>query len=564
MPISKEEQAVLDAFNAPIPQSKPIQPEEQAVLDAFNSPSGPSQIEAALRGGAQGASLGFSDELTGAGLSIPTALNPSELAKQNTGNVLQDLLSVYRSKRDEQRAADVAAKEAFPKTYLGGEIVGSGATAFVPGLNAINSVKGMTALGGLAGLGSSTADLTRPSQETLQNIANDASLGAAIGGTIGGGFKLLGKGKELLSDIPLMKQIGKAYKAGKAGENIVGETPVQNMYKDVLDTSQDMGLAIEAERKYVGAQREAIERGLNPEDPTIINHLRSEVPFGDKLMGEIPQVKLAPTLNPALKEISAYQPVSEGIANKKNEAVGLINKIISGETPTTPLSRALDLKQELNDIAQGAQKESSTKLFKLTSDLEKQIGKTMNEQVAGLKEINSKYGSLKEAQNIFTQKRPNILEQAKSDRKLAKILEKSSDDSFNAFLQKQNIEQGMSALENANPQMADKFRSKIAPLMEKYDLVMAANESSLGKFGLTGRIGTGGANIVGQMQNAVTPKALKYASDLTKRLFSNVPVKKALLQATPLVPTIQPKESTPVITTEDAINEYKKQTTPQR
>lgn len=124
------------------------------------------QLESGLRGLAQGASLGFADELTGAAEALLTDKS-------------------YEQARDESRQAYDKAQAANPNTYLAGDVTGSIATAFLPGLNVAKGATtaariGRAAAGGaLSGLGTSKAD-------NAGELAKDATVGAALGGGLQG------------------------------------------------------------------------------------------------------------------------------------------------------------------------------------------------------------------------------------------------------------------------------------------------------------------------------------------------------------------------------------------
>lgn len=141
-----------------------------------------SGLESTLRGGAQGLSLGFADELAGVAGAVGGALAGDE----------RDFADRYRQERDESRAAYHAAEEANPGLYRAGEVGGGVAGMFVPGLGAGRGLAGAigagAALGGAAGLGGSESDLTRGDiGGALADTAGGAALGAA-GGAVGHGL----------------------------------------------------------------------------------------------------------------------------------------------------------------------------------------------------------------------------------------------------------------------------------------------------------------------------------------------------------------------------------------
>lgn len=173
---------------------QPQQTELQAALAAGGQqvdPNAPAPAaptpgigEAIGRGAIQGATLGFGDELTGAIESILGS-------------------KTYAQSRDESRAANRAASEAHPLAYGGAEL-GAGLVTPVPGLGAAKAGAGLAAhalsgaaIGGLAGIGSSEADLTKGDfGGAIHDTVQSALLGGAIG-AVGGklGQKLGGAGE---------------------------------------------------------------------------------------------------------------------------------------------------------------------------------------------------------------------------------------------------------------------------------------------------------------------------------------------------------------------------------
>lgn len=160
----------------------PVQDDWQ---DVPTEPSAPqvSTAESALRGAAQGASMGFADEATG-GLE---ALKEVALSDAEIG----DLARLYRKYRDESRANYKAAEEANPVAYGAGQVAGGMATMAIPGLNVtkgaslVNAgVKGAIA-GGLTGAGMSE-------KEGLESL-QDAALPAATGAVLGAGAQKVGQ-----------------------------------------------------------------------------------------------------------------------------------------------------------------------------------------------------------------------------------------------------------------------------------------------------------------------------------------------------------------------------------
>lgn len=194
----------------------------------------PSQLEALGLGTASGVTLDFADEIGGGIAAIGAQLGGSE----------ETIPESYRKYRDIIRNRMGKAREAHEGTYLAGEI----GSAFIPGLGAIGALgkaaKGTSvaakaiqaaktgaAVGGLAGLGTSQADLTKGEiGQAAQDTASGAALGAGFGGVLGGGVALAGKAsgslkaplEKLVKNDPLLGDIVLARQLGKKGKAISG------------------------------------------------------------------------------------------------------------------------------------------------------------------------------------------------------------------------------------------------------------------------------------------------------------------------------------------------------
>lgn len=141
--------------------------------------SDPTIGESLLRGGAQGATLGFADEITGAGEALFDKL---------TGDDAR-LADLYTRARDESRARYREARETNPKSYIGGELLGGVASlALAP---EVATLKGAAALGAgtgaISALGGSEDDLT--TNEGQISAAKKVALASLIGWGLGAGGK---------------------------------------------------------------------------------------------------------------------------------------------------------------------------------------------------------------------------------------------------------------------------------------------------------------------------------------------------------------------------------------
>lgn len=168
-----------------------------------------TQIGAAMEGVKSGASLGFGDEITGAyhASGVPemlakldpkarvSAIGALVSAIGGAGKMAYEKLTgdegtkgeattKYEVTRDESRAVQKAAKEQFPKTFMGGEIAGSLAlpiggaagAATLPARIARGAALG-AGIGGASGFGEG---------EGLADSAAKAAIGVGVGGLTGG------------------------------------------------------------------------------------------------------------------------------------------------------------------------------------------------------------------------------------------------------------------------------------------------------------------------------------------------------------------------------------------
>jgi hypothetical protein len=170
-----------------------------------------SQVQSAARGFAQGASLGFADEVTGGAEAL------WDKAKGNT----TEFAKLYKQHRDESRQNYKKAQEANPVSYGSGELGGGIATAVLPfGSTATVAKAALTGakLGAIAGLGASEAD-------NVGGMAKDTLIGGATGAAGGAIGKSLEKG--VSTGAKALSALGKgaASKAASAAEAVETANP---------------------------------------------------------------------------------------------------------------------------------------------------------------------------------------------------------------------------------------------------------------------------------------------------------------------------------------------------
>jgi hypothetical protein len=215
-------------------------PQSYAGVDA-----GPSELDSIGRGLAQGASFGLRDELAGA-LQNPLG-GLKEIANKFGAGYSDEDVAKYKAERDASRALDAEAKEANPKSYMGGELGGAVATSFVPGLGLAEgaglagTAAHAAAQGAAFGVGGSNSD-------TIGDLARDASLGAVTGGV--GGAAGYGVGKVLTG----LAQ-GAANVASKAAPSLEGAA-------ENLAINATGATGRESQKFADDAGRQLLDRGL--------------------------------------------------------------------------------------------------------------------------------------------------------------------------------------------------------------------------------------------------------------------------------------------------------------
>lgn len=180
--------------------------EEQEARSRKPAPSGPSALKSGIGGALQGVTLGFGDELGGAlmrlglgdgvqlgkGAEVSPDDSPEMRAlKQSEAAKRKALPTTYEIGRDLVRGGLKDAREANPKTFLAGEVLGGSLVPVPGGAAAAGATRGAKVLRALAqgagtgavyGLGNSEASLGRGE---YGDLATDTALGAGIGG-VGG------------------------------------------------------------------------------------------------------------------------------------------------------------------------------------------------------------------------------------------------------------------------------------------------------------------------------------------------------------------------------------------
>jgi hypothetical protein len=182
-------------FDDDAPATASAAPAARFVLEDASAPvrAGPSTLSAFGRGAAQGATLGFGDEIQGA---LQAVLPPPG---GDPRGYFGGMVERYRSERDAARGADRRAQQAHGAAYVAGSVVGSAPAAIATGgmggaaqgaglgARVLAGARAAAPMGAVYGAGTSEAD-------SLGGLAFDTAVGGAGAAALGGGLPVVGEG----------------------------------------------------------------------------------------------------------------------------------------------------------------------------------------------------------------------------------------------------------------------------------------------------------------------------------------------------------------------------------
>lgn len=355
------------------------------------------------QGVAQGATLGFADELYGAG-----SATKDEIKDILQGKKGEEWMKRYRAAQQEAEKAYEEAEKRSPVLTKTGEVagtIGAGVLTAGEGLavggtrlglreaakeGAIPVLKslaetGITAagLGGAQAAGMSKANTD--TEEGRQQLAEEAKGGAKTGAILGIGLsgagalgaesaeRAGGKLKELVQESPVLRQILKSRKEGLEGKAInESESAVNRMAQEQLGaqrsiTGRIVGAEGELGNRINAAIKDATDKGINVE-------------ASPQLQETLQRVEQA--LPGYVKDIG--RPDAEYLMNK-------FQKLRSGEMMPT---EAKELREKLMDMMRNSDKDQ---IRQAAFNLQKQVNESLTESVPGLKDLNAQFSGLRRA-----------------------------------------------------------------------------------------------------------------------------------------------------------------------
>lgn len=278
------------------------------LLDTYAPPDRPSITESAARGVAQGASLGFADEIAGA---VESAFTPK----------------TYVESRDESREAFRAAETENPMAFGAGELGGGLASLFIPG-GVVAKGAGLgarvaagAATGAVAGLGHSEADLTKGElSEARDDVLSGAAAGAAIPlatHALGAGLgKVFGAAKAAAGNVP-----------GKVGQTLADDAKAYA--REQVIKAEAGGAGAEAAKKWQpllvkeGATEAAEETAKKVTTGAALEKLKDGVQNSTKVKVFGPRGRFEPAIE---KRLRADRELRAAVQEGPEAALGVIDR----------------------------------------------------------------------------------------------------------------------------------------------------------------------------------------------------------------------------------------------
>lgn len=235
-----------------------FQPEE---LDFTPEPNAPvpstlaTDVQDVVRGGAQGVTLGFADELEGA-----------LRAAANAGASDQSLRELYTKYRDVARQKYKESEERSPYLSMAGNVAGG----FVLPLGALKTAgTGLSRVGQIAKMGAKAGAVTAAGTseaETLPELAEDVATGGVVGGVLGGGISAIGAIPSGISraltkakrESTLVGDLAIAREAGKTGEKLTGQTRFAKVENRLMKELKKFAEAMDEQGLLTGKEKESL------------------------------------------------------------------------------------------------------------------------------------------------------------------------------------------------------------------------------------------------------------------------------------------------------------------
>jgi hypothetical protein len=338
-PEEEKELAELEAMETEADLLTPEEEQELLQLEALEAEQSTTASEAAIRGAAQGISLGFSDEITSAAESV-------------FGDV------TYEQALKENRALLATAKEEHPAAFTAGEIGGGllipGAGSVKAAANAPKLIRAGIALGKTAAFGSIDA-LGKSEEDNLEGQLSDALYGAGAAVTGEALFKGAGKvagkaGKALKEEAQGLaeRSMGvfnpssrKAFRKNLEAKNISPEEFTERVFSLKNAKGEPLLSGFKSQQVVLDESKERMSQ-LGDEMGEIVKEVEAR-------SGEI-KIENAAMAEHIMQRLKSKYQSDPTLVNQAREAQAIINRFeIKKEMPNETLSDLIYWKNSLLD-----------------------------------------------------------------------------------------------------------------------------------------------------------------------------------------------------------------------
>ncbi len=428
-------------------------------LDEIYNPEAPSQLEAGARGVAQGLTSNFEPRIVGGVQGLYHKAVDSGTQK------LADLYNKYKEIQEQQNAT---AENAYPKTYLGGQLAGGAAQLALPavglaqGAGVIGTGLKTAALGGLSGLGA-TQDITANPTQTAVNVAIPAALGGALGSA--------GKAVANLANPEIAPQLATdiqaAFKQGQAGNNIVGPQAAKVASKEMLGLGQDIQGSLESKGKELGQKLGQVYEGAEASDTNLAEPIKD---------------KMAPILDD-LHELKSNQTDPE----RAKDVQKIIDNIMQGITRPEVEGISPNVAKQLRDTLSARSRLAQSPLAPDTfpaltgqaTGAAQGVGEALNEGVPGLAPINAQYSANASAQDLLKTISPLFEKQnLQNQQQIAQIIANAEGSGLKSATAEEFINRIKDyAQQSGNSDLVQIIEDKAPDIAQRFDLTQKAQTS---------------------------------------------------------------------------------------
>lgn len=367
--------------------------------EEIGNDTNPTMINSAARGLSQGLTLGWFDEMVGAGKASADYLGQVFYGNEGETNT-NDWTSSYEKHRDDERRKNREASETNPWSYgiseFAGTVIPSVATG--PGASALSRAALAATSGGISGLGTSNAD-------SVQGLADDAAFGAALGGglSLGGDAVISGIKKGYNSILkPTTAKIGQLL-TGVDDQAILRqvERPYQSIAAEGDDFVQKLSLIAQEEV-------DNLQRGLG-ENVNKANR-RFTHDFGDDLAtneSTLASAKIGDFLHQNTPSKKGWSSLSE---KETSFLEDLSEKLFQPDTTMDDLYKLRGQLDNQQKLAGKFDKEGTGPYIRFLKELRHDLDGVVDKVSPQLNKVNTDYSNFLDDKKMFNPGNDNTVE----------------------------------------------------------------------------------------------------------------------------------------------------------